>query len=285
MIEFGEKLRLARERKGFTQQTLADHLYVTRQAVSRWECGARYPELLTAKKIAAVLEVSLDELLSGEEFRPAEPEAPVLEQPVQGRMQTLLYAFAGLVFLHAAVYALLCGGALIQSLRSDSMTGLEVVGQVNVLRSGLLSLLMLWAAVCSIRRKLTPARTAAVALSYHALTLLTVWVSEVGMMLSGASLLEPLLVMGASTAVQVGCMAAIALYFFRKRQQSPVLVYIAAGYPLAKRLLTTAQVLAAIGLRVEILPTFLSSLAVAFYCLLLCAQAKQLEKKRLRVLS
>lgn len=42
MVEFGEQLRKAREAKGMTQQTLAEHLYVTRQAVSRWECGDRY---------------------------------------------------------------------------------------------------------------------------------------------------------------------------------------------------------------------------------------------------
>ena len=44
MVEFGEQLRRAREEKGMTQQSLAEQLYVTRQAVSRWECGDRYPE-------------------------------------------------------------------------------------------------------------------------------------------------------------------------------------------------------------------------------------------------
>lgn len=39
MVEFGEKLKQIREEKGMTQQTLAEKLYVTRQAVSRWECG------------------------------------------------------------------------------------------------------------------------------------------------------------------------------------------------------------------------------------------------------
>ncbi|MFR1374365.1 MAG: helix-turn-helix transcriptional regulator [Eisenbergiella massiliensis] len=50
MVEFGEKVKKLREEKGMTQQTMADQLYVTRQAVSRWECGARFPDLLTAKK-------------------------------------------------------------------------------------------------------------------------------------------------------------------------------------------------------------------------------------------
>ena len=66
-MEFGEKLKHARETKGITQQTLASQLFVTRQTVSRWECGARFPDLLTARKISEYLEVSLDELLSPDE--------------------------------------------------------------------------------------------------------------------------------------------------------------------------------------------------------------------------
>lgn len=55
MAEFGENLRRIREEKGITQQTMADHLYVTRQAVSRWEGGSRYPDLMTAKKASRYL--------------------------------------------------------------------------------------------------------------------------------------------------------------------------------------------------------------------------------------
>ena len=68
MVEFGEQLRRAREEKGMTQQSLAEQLYVTRQAVSRWECGDRYPDLLTTKKLSQILEMSLDDLLSGKEM-------------------------------------------------------------------------------------------------------------------------------------------------------------------------------------------------------------------------
>lgn len=39
MAEFGEKLKQKREEKGMTQQAVAEKLYVTRQAVSRWENG------------------------------------------------------------------------------------------------------------------------------------------------------------------------------------------------------------------------------------------------------
>ncbi|MCC8150110.1 MAG: helix-turn-helix domain-containing protein [Lachnospiraceae bacterium] len=51
-----------------TQQALADRLYVTRQTISRWESGTRYPDLSTAKKLADILEIPLDDLLSGEDL-------------------------------------------------------------------------------------------------------------------------------------------------------------------------------------------------------------------------
>lgn len=91
-MEFGEKLRQAREDRGMTQQKLADKLFVTRQAVSRWECGARYPDLLTAKCISSILNVSMDSLLSGDEFQAYSEKQPVIESGKAGKIQTLLYA-------------------------------------------------------------------------------------------------------------------------------------------------------------------------------------------------
>lgn len=60
MAEFGEQLRKAREEKGITQQTLAENVYVTRQTISRYENGERYPDIVTLKKLSSVLGVSTD---------------------------------------------------------------------------------------------------------------------------------------------------------------------------------------------------------------------------------
>lgn len=106
MVEFGEKVKHFREEKGMTQQTMAEKLYVTRQAVSRWECGARYPDLLTAKKISRILEVSLDELMSGEELKEKIEKEPVLAQPVENIMQTVLYAVVVMVYLLLCIFSL-----------------------------------------------------------------------------------------------------------------------------------------------------------------------------------
>lgn len=69
MNNFGENLKKVRESKNLTQQAIAEQLYVTRQAVSRWECGARYPDLITTKKLSQILEVSIDELLQNEDIK------------------------------------------------------------------------------------------------------------------------------------------------------------------------------------------------------------------------
>lgn len=106
MAEFGERVKQERESRGMTQQTLAEKLYVTRQAVSRWECGARYPDLLTAKKIANILEVSLDELLSGEEGKEKPEKGQVSARSAAHILQTALYAVT------AAIYLLLCAFSL-----------------------------------------------------------------------------------------------------------------------------------------------------------------------------
>ena len=54
-VELNEKITEARKRKGLTQEQLAAKLYVTRQAVSRWERGEVVPGIDMLKLIASVL--------------------------------------------------------------------------------------------------------------------------------------------------------------------------------------------------------------------------------------
>ena len=98
MVEFGEQLRKAREEKGMTQQSLAEQLYVTRQSVSRWECGDRYPDLLTTKKISQILDVSLDDLLSGKEMTKMVERNPVIEKNSVKNIMIAFYSFVVISF-------------------------------------------------------------------------------------------------------------------------------------------------------------------------------------------
>ena len=67
-MEFHEKLQELRKRKGLTQEELAELLFVSRTAVSKWESGRGFPNIESLKAISAFFGISLDELLSGEEL-------------------------------------------------------------------------------------------------------------------------------------------------------------------------------------------------------------------------
>ena len=67
IVEFNEKLQELRKNKGLTQEELAEALYVSRTAVSKWESGRGYPSIDSLKEIAKYFSVTMDELLSSDE--------------------------------------------------------------------------------------------------------------------------------------------------------------------------------------------------------------------------
>lgn len=67
-MDFDEKLQLLRTQRNLTQEQLAEQLYVSRTAISKWESGKGYPNIESLKCISKFFSVSIDELLSGEEL-------------------------------------------------------------------------------------------------------------------------------------------------------------------------------------------------------------------------
>ena len=67
-MELNEKLQQLRKQKNLTQEELAQALYVSRTAISKWESGRGYPSIDSLKAIAKFFGISVDELLSGEQL-------------------------------------------------------------------------------------------------------------------------------------------------------------------------------------------------------------------------
>ena len=63
-MEFHEKLQELRKGRGMTQEELAEALYVSRTAISKWESGRGYPSIDSLKEISHYFSVSIDDLLS-----------------------------------------------------------------------------------------------------------------------------------------------------------------------------------------------------------------------------
>lgn len=67
-MEFYEKLQELRKGRGLTQEELAEALYVSRTAISKWETGRGYPSIDSLKEISNYFSVTIDELLSSDKL-------------------------------------------------------------------------------------------------------------------------------------------------------------------------------------------------------------------------
>ena len=93
-MDFGEKLQRLRKEKGLTQEALADALFVSRTAVSKWESGRGYPEIGSLKAIARFFGVTVDALLSSGEILSLAEE----DQKRMGKRRTdLLFGLSDLL--------------------------------------------------------------------------------------------------------------------------------------------------------------------------------------------
>ena len=93
-MSLGNKLAEARRAKNLTQEQLAEKLEVTRQAVSRWESDAAYPETDKIVRMAQILEVSCDYLLQDgvdEKGNPVKSPVTRLLKQAQGKRVKLTF--------------------------------------------------------------------------------------------------------------------------------------------------------------------------------------------------
>ena len=67
-MEFNEKLQELRKSRSMTQEELAEALFVSRAAISKWEQGRGYPSLDSLKEISKFFSVSIDDLICSEEI-------------------------------------------------------------------------------------------------------------------------------------------------------------------------------------------------------------------------
>ena len=65
----GAVIRKLREDKKMTQEELAEKVFVSSKAVSKWETGQGFPDVSLIEPLAKALGISVIELLSGEDIK------------------------------------------------------------------------------------------------------------------------------------------------------------------------------------------------------------------------
>lgn len=122
MMEFDKKLQELRKQKGLTQEELAQALYVSRTAVSKWESGRGYPNIDSLRAIAGYFGITVDELLSGEEILTLAQEE---NKQKQSHLCDLLFGLLDLSVL-LILFLPLLGQRLDRGVESVSLIGLTV---------------------------------------------------------------------------------------------------------------------------------------------------------------
>ncbi|MDE6663911.1 MAG: helix-turn-helix domain-containing protein [Lachnospiraceae bacterium] len=220
-MEFGEKVKQIREERGMTQQALADKLYVTRQAVSRWERGARYPELLTAKKIAGTLDVSLDELLSGEELKEDIENEPILTRPIENVVQTMLYTIVLIIYLLlciCSVYSLLIPNKALIGTPAGKITLITISSDaIRVIHLVVTAIGLSF----SVKNKLTAKITGYIMCTPYVLASLSFLATYVDMQINDNGYMD-IYGWGMDFAVPLIFAVSILLFFFSKKCRVPM---------------------------------------------------------------
>lgn len=67
-MEFQDKLKVKRTELNLSQEDLAIKLNISRQSISKWERGQAYPSIETLIKLSDIFQLTLDELLKGDDF-------------------------------------------------------------------------------------------------------------------------------------------------------------------------------------------------------------------------
>lgn len=80
VIQIGNKIKELRKKANVSQESFADYLGITAQAVSKWEVGGCYPDLELLPSIAHFFNISIDELLCYDRFQNKEKIEKILSQ-------------------------------------------------------------------------------------------------------------------------------------------------------------------------------------------------------------
>ncbi len=141
-MTLGQKIKKLRNENNLTQAELADKIFVTRTAISKWETDNGYPSIDSLKTLSNLFNVSIDELISNSaveennkfieenDNRTIEEDNKLIEEKNARKMYFVAIAFLGLTVLSTL---------LAYFLKVYYLNFVAIVGLIGYLVFGLLS--------------------------------------------------------------------------------------------------------------------------------------------------
>ncbi len=131
-LNLADNLKRLRGKYGITQETLADFIGVSSQAVSKWERGDGFPEITLLPSIANYFGVSLDELMGMDELRNTDKLEKMLERhrilrSTAGKMQEDIALLREILTMFPNNYSVM---KELAELTPDYEEGLKLCGRI-----------------------------------------------------------------------------------------------------------------------------------------------------------
>ena len=115
----GDNIKFYRKKNQLTQDDIAEACNVTRQAVSKWENGNGFPEVSLLLPLCNELEITVNELLSGERVseedylkKAEENMVNLMREAQESKKKIIMSAMVALLVLVAAVPLFVISGAI-----------------------------------------------------------------------------------------------------------------------------------------------------------------------------
>ncbi len=146
----GKRIAALRQQKGWTQKQLAEQLHVTDKAVSKWERGLNFPDLMLIEPLAAALGTTAAALLGLEQHTPDQTVLAVSELAAREKEQAKRQ-------IRLRAWLTLCIGVLLfaaQLAASKLFADHGLCGPPQVLTAGMLGFtgVLIGGAACTIRK-------------------------------------------------------------------------------------------------------------------------------------
>jgi len=149
--EVGRFIRQLRTSKNMTQKELAEKLFITDKAISKWERGLGCPDISILPLLADSLGVQIEDILNGGQVLLQDSKKPVNDIPIQEtkNIKTFLKKrYVKIIMLISLIISCLFAIVTIISIMATIPNGLTEV--INVLFSLLLAWLTIISAFCLI---------------------------------------------------------------------------------------------------------------------------------------
>lgn len=141
--KIGKFIANCRKEKGLTQQQLADKLNVTYKTISRWENGNYMPDLSLIQQLSKELNVSINELLSGEKIKQEEYQEKLEENIINvvhnsKKQMTEVRIFTAILSTLFSIFILM---ASLIAFQKDESGNILIIGSLAMISCGIVSFL------------------------------------------------------------------------------------------------------------------------------------------------